>query len=85
MAAQATHVRLRYREAAKLDIQEARDWYRAHSPALETRFAAAVAETISRILETSRAYQEVEPDVRRAPVVAFPYLSTTRWRQPAWW
>jgi hypothetical protein len=37
VAPPATELKLRYRAAAKLDIQEARDWYEAISPKLEER------------------------------------------------
>ena len=67
-------MRLRYRAAAKADVEEAREWYAKHSPALEERFAGAVAQTIENILEHPRAYQVVEPDVRRVRVNVFPYL-----------
>lgn len=66
-------MKLSYRPAAKADIQAAREWYRNQSSALEERFAAAVAETIRSILEYPRAYQSVEPDVRRARLNIFPY------------
>jgi len=67
-------MKLSYRPAAKVDIHETREWYRKQSPALEGRFAAAVADTIQSILEHPRAYQLVEPDVRRAGLNVFPYL-----------
>ena len=67
-------MKLSYRPAAKVDIQEAREWYRRQSLALEERFAGAVADTIQSILEHPRAYQLVEPDVRRAGLNVFPYL-----------
>ncbi|HVT61232.1 MAG TPA: type II toxin-antitoxin system RelE/ParE family toxin [Thermoanaerobaculia bacterium] len=65
-------MKLRYRAVAKLDIQEAREWYGAHSPALEERFAGTLAETLAAVLEHPLAYQEVEPGVRRALVPTFP-------------
>ena len=73
MAPPATGLKLRYRAAAKLDIQEARDGYEAISPKLEERFATALADTLSAILAHPRAYQEIEPQVRRALVPVFPY------------
>ncbi len=74
MAPQAPRMSLRYRAAAKLDIQEARDWYRAISPALETRFADAVANTLTIALDHPRAFPVVHHnDIRRAVVSGFPY------------
>lgn len=66
-------MRLRYHAAAKLDILEAREWYGAHSPALEQRFAEALAETLTTVLARPRAFQEIEPHIRRALVAFFPY------------
>lgn len=67
-------MKLAYRAAAKVDIEEAREWYRKQSPPLEERFAGAVADTIQTVLDHPRAYQLVDPDVRRASVNVFPYL-----------
>lgn len=65
---------LRYRAAAKLDIQEARDWYRAISAALEERFAVAIANTLTIALDHPRAFPVVHRgDLRRAVVSEFPY------------
>ena len=46
-------MRLRYSAAARVDLQEAREWYREHSSSLEERFAEAVAHTIETILTAS--------------------------------
>ena len=74
MAPQASRMNLRYRAAAKLDIQEARDWYRAISPALEARFADAIVNTLTIALDHPRAFPVVRhDDVRRAVVSGFPY------------
>ncbi len=67
-------MRLRYSAAARVDLEEAREWYRKHSATLDERFAEAVAHTIETIVEHPRAYPLVEPDVRRASVTVFPYL-----------
>ena len=67
-------MRLRYSADARVDLEEARQWYRGHSAALEERFAEAVARTIETIVEHPRAYPAVDPDVRRASVTVFPYL-----------
>ena len=67
-------MKLRYRAPAKADIAEACDWYRRQSPALAERFTGAVADAIQEIVEHPRAYQVVEPDVRRAGLIVFPYL-----------
>ena len=74
MAPPAPRMKLRYRAVAKLDIQEAREWYGAHSLALEERFAGALAGSLTAIIEHPLAYQEVEPGIRRALVRTFPYL-----------
>lgn len=67
-------MKLRYRAAAKLDVQEAREWYGAHSSELEERFASALAEVLASVLANPRSYQEIEPQVRRALVPSFPYF-----------
>jgi toxin ParE1/3/4 len=83
VAPPATGLRLRYRAAAKLDIEEARHWYGAISPKLEERFAIALAETLSTLLDNPRAYREIEPQVRRALVPVFPYAVYYRLIPPA--
>jgi len=67
-------VKLLFRRVAERDIQEARRWYGAHSPALEERFSEALVEIFSRILENPRSYQPYEGSIRRAPLSAFPYV-----------
>ena len=67
MAPQAARMNLRYRAAAKLDLQEARDWYEAISPALEERFGAAVANTLTIALDHPRAFPVVRGDSSRHP------------------
>ena len=74
MAPPASRMRLRYRAVAKLDILEAREWYGAHSSALEERFASALADTLDTVLAHPRAFPEVEPQVRRTLVHTFPYF-----------
>jgi plasmid stabilization system protein ParE len=65
---------LRYRAAAKLDVQEAREWYGEISPELEARFARAIADTLGIALDHPRAFPVVHRrDVRRAVVSGFPY------------
>lgn len=67
-------MRLRYRAAAQRDIQEAREWYGAVSPALEERFAGAIADTLAIGLTHPLAFPVVHRgDVRRAVVSGFPY------------
>ena len=67
-------MRLRYRAVAKLDILEAREWYGAHSSALEERFVGALANTLTTVLAHPRAFPEVEPQIRRTLVPSFPYV-----------
>ena len=67
-------MKLRYRAAARLDIQEAREWYGASSAELEGRFAEELHRTLSLVMERPRAYQVVEAGVRRAVLRVFPYV-----------
>ena len=48
-------MKLRYRAAARLDIQEAREWYGASSAELEGRFAEELHRTLSLVMEHPRA------------------------------
>lgn len=67
-------MKLRYRAAAKRDIEEARDWYAPRAAGLEDRFAAAIADTLEIIVTHPRAFPVVHhADVRRAVVSGFPY------------
>ena len=67
-------MKLRYRAVARRDVEEARDWYAAHSPELESRFAAELAATLDTILRYPRAFPIVQAAVRRAGLPVFPYL-----------
>ena len=67
-------MKLRYRAVARRDVEEARDWYAAHSPELESRFAAELAATLDVILRHPRAFPVIQAQVRRAALPVFPYL-----------
>jgi len=67
-------MKLAFRPGAERHIDEAREWYGAHSPDLEERFAATLADTLSTVLDHPLAFQEVERGVRRAPLPVFPYV-----------
>ncbi len=67
-------MKLRYRAVARRDVEEARAWYAAHSPELESRLAAELAATLATILQHPRAFPIVRARVRRAALPVFPYL-----------
>jgi toxin ParE1/3/4 len=53
------------------DIQHNADWYSAQ--ANDRAFVESIARAVYRIAEKPKAYQEIEPDVRRCVVREFPF------------
>ena len=58
--------RVRFREAAEADIDEAVSWYAAKSPELSLAFLEAVTEVVDRIARNPRAFPMRIEDVRQA-------------------
>ena len=64
---------IRFRVEARLDIQEAYDWYEEHSQGIGDRFLAAVDQCIERVAANPRGFPTVYAEVRRALLQRFPY------------
>lgn len=61
------------RPEAKLEFDDAFDWYECRRPGLGIDFVACVEETFDRIAETPELHAKVLHEMRRAGVHRFPY------------
>lgn len=59
--------------AARLELIEARDWYKARSPGLGDAFARELNRQVQRIAENAAGFPLVLADVRRVRLRRFPY------------
>ena len=68
-------MRFRWTPRAKRELDEARAWYRGVGPSIARRFAAAVQRAVSRVSVDPTSWEVVGSgrDVRRCPVLGFPY------------
>ena len=64
---------IRFRVEARLDIQEAYDWYEERLQGIGDRFLAAVDQCIDRVAANPSGFPTVYADVRRALLQTFPY------------
>ena len=64
---------IRFRVEARLDIQEAYDWYEERSPGIGDRFLAAEDLCIESVAANPSGFPTVYADVRRALLQRFPY------------
>ena len=64
---------IRFRVEARLDIQEAYDWYEERSPGIGDRFLAAVDQCFESVTAKPSGFPTVYADVRRALLQRFPY------------
>lgn len=62
-----------FSEAAKIEFEEAINYYNEKSPELGTRFENEVKKTISRILSFVDSYPKFSANTRRALTDRFPY------------
>ncbi len=60
-------------EAARVEFDEAGDWYEARRPGLGVSFAVAAQTVLEQIGAQPSFYAIVEDDIRVAPVRGFPY------------
>ena len=60
-------------EAARLEFDDAFDWYESKQAGLGVEFAAAVQDVFDRISQLPFLHSVVKEDVRRAVVRRFPY------------
>jgi plasmid stabilization system protein ParE len=66
--------RLRLRQQARTEIDEAAKWYHGQRAGLGAEFVAVVDTVTARVLRRPEAYPIVAGQMRRAPVRRFPYL-----------
>jgi len=62
-----------FRPIARIEFDEAADWYEQRRAGLGAAFTAAVRKVIDRIGEQPQFYAEVLEDVREAMLAGFPY------------
>ena len=62
-----------YLDEVESDIAVAKQWYAEQQEGLDLRFAAAVKETVSNILEMPSAYAVRYRNIRIAHTKVFPY------------
>ena len=64
---------LHYLEVVKLDVREAKDWYKRQRPGLDKEFAKEVKKCIQRLQKNPLGYEVKYRNVRTAFTEIFPY------------
>jgi len=64
---------VKYHVAVRVDIQNARNWYRNHSPQLERRFVASIKVGIEKLSKNPQHNQKRYRSLRVLQVDVFPY------------
>ncbi len=64
---------LYYYDVVKIDLIEAKKWYKKHQPGLEIRFAAEVKDCFKRLQNNPLNYEIKYKNVRTAFTAIFPY------------
>ncbi|MGZ3756644.1 MAG: type II toxin-antitoxin system RelE/ParE family toxin [Mucilaginibacter sp.] len=64
---------LHYLEVVKLDIREAKDWYKHQGSGLDKKFATEVKRCIQRLQKNPLGYEVKYKNVRTAFTEIFPY------------
>ncbi len=59
--------------AARAEVLEAVDWYKAHAPVAAGLFVAEIEAAVARIAENPLQFPVVFKDLRRARLRRFPY------------
>ena len=62
-----------FRRVARIEFDDAADWYEARQAGLGAKFTAAVMQVLDRIAAQADFYPQVYGDVREALVRGFPY------------
>ena len=65
--------RVSLRTAAKIDIEEARDWYDRQRPGLGEEFLLSIADALGSLEESPLRYPVYYRDFRRILTERFPY------------
>jgi plasmid stabilization system protein ParE len=64
---------LSYFDVAKIDIREAKAWYKKQQPGLEKRFADSIKSTVSKLKDNPLAFAVRYKNIRIAHPKTFPY------------
>lgn len=64
---------LKYFEGVKLDVRDAKAWYKQQQEGLEKQFAASIREAIATLSQAPLAYAIRYRDVRICHTKRFPY------------
>lgn len=73
MAAVSVPIPIVFRAGARVEFDDAGDWYEARRPGLGATFAAAVQAVLDQIAAQPDFYAVAEGDTREAPVRGYPY------------
>lgn len=60
-------------ESVKLDIRQAKEWYKNQNPGLEKRFALEIKKAIARLQKNPKIYEIRYKNIRSVFTAAFPY------------
>ena len=62
-----------FTEAARVELIDAQDWYKAEAPGLGRRFRAEIDSIVQRMTDNPRQFPMVFKTLRRARAKKFPY------------
>jgi toxin ParE1/3/4 len=62
-----------FRTVARVEFDEASDWYELRRAGRGKTFAAKVRQALDRIADQPKLYAEVFQDIREVPVSGYPY------------
>jgi plasmid stabilization system protein ParE len=65
--------RVLFTQAARGDLDEARQWYREHAPHMVRHFRVAIDSVLARIAARPRQFPAASSRTRRALLQRFPY------------
>ena len=66
--------RVIFRPIARLELDEAVEWYESRRPGLGLELKVAVDQMLARIAETPDRFRPVRGEIRRALLPRFPYV-----------
>jgi plasmid stabilization system protein ParE len=65
--------RLRFRQQARAEVLEARDWYDARSPGLGLEFTRTIDATLALVQRKPEAFTPIRGGIRQVVLRRFPY------------
>jgi plasmid stabilization system protein ParE len=66
--------RIKFEDAAQLDLADSFDWYTEISPLIAENFLEEVENTLKYLVDNPLIFQSVYKDFRQVPVYKYPYL-----------